>query len=161
MEQLIIVFHVLGAIAIIGLILIQQGKGADAGASFGGGASQTLFGSRGSGNALTRATAILATLFFATSVALAVVARDDAGLAGDIGISAELLDEELPQLSPATPVDEIPSVEDNAAPSATEIPAAEASNPAARADNSGMDDEIPAVEQAPLATEPTAPAGQE
>lgn len=149
MEQLILVFHVLGAIAIIGLIMIQQGKGADAGASFGGGASQTLFGSRGSGNALTRATAILATLFFATSFALAVVARDQAGGGADIGISADLYDDEVPQVSPVVPVDEIPSVEDNAAPSTGETPAAQAPSDAPAAGT----DEIPAVETAPSVAE--------
>ena len=60
MEQLILIIHILIAFAIIGLILIQQGKGADAGASFGGGASQTLFGGSGSGNALTKTTSVLA-----------------------------------------------------------------------------------------------------
>ncbi|HET8710575.1 MAG TPA: preprotein translocase subunit SecG, partial [Spongiibacteraceae bacterium] len=73
MQILMIVVHVLAAISIIGLILLQQGKGADMGASFGAGASQTLFGSRGSGNALTRTTAILAAIFFATSLALSVL----------------------------------------------------------------------------------------
>ena len=64
MEQIILVVHLLGALAIIGLILLQQGKGADMGASFGAGASQTLFGSTGSGNVLTKATAWLSVLFF-------------------------------------------------------------------------------------------------
>ena len=59
MEQIIIISHLLVALAIIGLIMLQQGKGADMGASFGAGASQTLFGSDGSGNVLTRATAWL------------------------------------------------------------------------------------------------------
>lgn len=86
MEQLILIVHVLAALGIIGLILLQQGKGADMGASFGAGASQTLFGSGGGGNVLTRGTAILATLFFATSFGLAVVAKDKAALAGDVGI---------------------------------------------------------------------------
>jgi preprotein translocase subunit SecG len=80
MEQLIVVLHVLFAIAIIALILLQQGKGADAGASFGSGASQTVFGSGGSGNALTRGTAILATLFFVSSFGLAVIAKQKAGV---------------------------------------------------------------------------------
>lgn len=75
MEQLILIVHVITALAIIGLILVQQGKGAEMGASFGAGASQTLFGSAGSGNVLTRATAILATLFFLTSLSLAYVAK--------------------------------------------------------------------------------------
>ncbi|MDX9874859.1 MAG: preprotein translocase subunit SecG [Spongiibacteraceae bacterium] len=118
MEQLIIIVHILGAVAITGLILIQQGKGADAGASFGGGASQTFFGGRGSGNALTRATAILATLFFATSFALAYVAKDKARAVDDVDIPVL---EEIDQNSLRT-VDEIPTVEDNAAPSTEDIP---------------------------------------
>ena len=86
MEQIILIVHVLAAIGIIGLILVQQGKGADMGASFGAGASQTLFGSSGSGNVLTKSTAILATLFFATSFGLAVVAKNKSLAAGDVGI---------------------------------------------------------------------------
>jgi len=70
MENIILVIHVLAAIGLIGFILIQQGKGAEVGASFGSGASQTLFGSQGSGNFLTRTTAILVTLFFVTSLLL-------------------------------------------------------------------------------------------
>lgn len=122
MEQLIIVLHMLGALAIIGLILMQQGKGADAGASFGGGASQTFFGGRGSGNALTRATAVLATLFFATSFALAYVAKDKAQGVDDIDIP---LLQEIEQNS-LRAVDEIPTVEENAAPSTGDIPSVEA-----------------------------------
>jgi preprotein translocase subunit SecG len=78
MEQLILVGHVVFAIVIIGLIMIQQGKGADMGASFGSGSSQTVFGAGGGGNLLTRLTAVLATLFFATSFGLAIVAKDKA-----------------------------------------------------------------------------------
>ncbi|RKS84683.1 protein translocase subunit secG [Orbus hercynius] len=69
-EILIIVFLIV-AIAIIGLVLIQKGKGADMGASFGAGASATLFGSAGTGNFLTRATTILGILFFVISIVLA------------------------------------------------------------------------------------------
>jgi len=65
------VFHMLFAAAIVGLVLLQRGKGADAGAGFGAGASGTVFGARGSASFLSRATAILATLFFITSLALA------------------------------------------------------------------------------------------
>jgi len=68
-EILIIVFLIV-AIAIIGLVLIQKGKGADMGASFGAGASATLFGSGGTGNFLTRTTTILGVLFFIISIAL-------------------------------------------------------------------------------------------
>ncbi|MEC7551134.1 MAG: preprotein translocase subunit SecG, partial [Pseudomonadota bacterium] len=64
------------------LVLLQQGKGADAGASFGAGASQTVFGSSGSGNFLVRATTVAATLFFVTSLLLAVFAGNRSGLGG-------------------------------------------------------------------------------
>jgi preprotein translocase subunit SecG len=73
MYQIIITIHVLLGLGIIGLILIQQGKGADAGASFGSGASGSVFGSQGAGSFLTRTTATLATLFFITSLGLAVL----------------------------------------------------------------------------------------
>lgn len=79
MESLVIIVHVLAAIGITGLVLIQHGKGADMGASFGSGASQTIFGSVGSGNALTKSTAWLATVFFATSLVLALYAKQQAG----------------------------------------------------------------------------------
>jgi len=69
-QTLAVVFHVLLAASIIGLVLIQRGKGADAGACFGAGASGTVFGARGSGSFLSRATGILATLFFLTSLGL-------------------------------------------------------------------------------------------
>ena len=69
-QTLAVVFHVLLAASIIALVLIQRGKGADAGAGFGAGASGTVFGARGSGSFLSRTTAILATLFFMTSLGL-------------------------------------------------------------------------------------------
>ncbi|NNL10469.1 MAG: preprotein translocase subunit SecG [Pseudomonadales bacterium] len=65
--------------SIIGLVLLQQGKGADMGASFGGGGSQKLFGAAGGGNVLTRATAVLAATFFVTSFGLAIIAKQKAG----------------------------------------------------------------------------------
>jgi len=71
MRDLVLIIDVISAIALIGLILLQQGKGADIGASFGSGASQTLFGSRGSANFLTRTTAILGTVFFLSNLGLA------------------------------------------------------------------------------------------
>jgi preprotein translocase subunit SecG len=86
MDQIILIVHLLLALAIIGLIMLQQGKGADMGASFGAGASQTLFGSDGSGNVLTRATAILVTLFFATSFGLALLATQRSAPVDDLGI---------------------------------------------------------------------------
>lgn len=71
MYQVIIVIHIILGLAIIGLILMQQGKGADAGATFGGGASGSVFGAQGAASFLSRTTAILATLFFITSLGLA------------------------------------------------------------------------------------------
>jgi preprotein translocase subunit SecG len=70
LQTLAVVFHVLLAAAIIGLVLLQRGKGADAGAGFGAGASGTVFGARGSASFLSRTTAVLATLFFLTSLGL-------------------------------------------------------------------------------------------
>jgi preprotein translocase subunit SecG len=74
MQILLTVLQVLLSLALIGLVLIQHGRGADAGAAFGSGASSTVFGARGSGSFLSRATAILAALFFLTSMALAYYA---------------------------------------------------------------------------------------
>jgi preprotein translocase subunit SecG len=70
METLILMVHVIVALSIVGLVLLQHGKGADVGAAFGGGASGSLFGASGSANFLSRTTAILAAVFFATSLGL-------------------------------------------------------------------------------------------
>ena len=72
--SVLVAIDVILAIGIIGLVLIQQGKGADVGAAFGGGASGTVFGARGSTSFLTRTTAILVALFFINSLALAYLA---------------------------------------------------------------------------------------
>lgn len=79
MEPLIIALHILVSIAIVALILLQQGKGAEVGASFGSGGSQTLFGSTGSGNFLSHATAVLVAIFFVTSFGLSMLAKHKAG----------------------------------------------------------------------------------
>lgn len=71
METLILAVHVIVALTIIVLVMLQQGKGADMGAAFGSGASGSLFGASGSANFLSRATAIAATVFFITSLSLA------------------------------------------------------------------------------------------
>jgi preprotein translocase subunit SecG len=73
LEQLLLIIHVIAAISVIGLVLLQQGKGAEVGASFGSGASQTVFGSQGSASFLSRSTAVAATLFFLTSLGLGYV----------------------------------------------------------------------------------------
>ena len=70
-NSLLLVFHVITAIVIVILILLQKGKGADMGSAFGAGASGTMFGSKGSANFLSRSTAVLATIFFITSLTLA------------------------------------------------------------------------------------------
>lgn len=104
MENIVLAVHLLTALAIIGLILLQQGKGAEMGASFGAGASQTLFGSVGSGNFFSRLTAIFATVFFVTSFTLAVMSKQ----------KTEVSDVPLPALEIGAPaeVSEIPEVED-------------------------------------------------
>lgn len=107
MEQIILIVHVLVALGIIGLIMIQQGKGADMGASFGSGASQTLFGSTGSGNMLTRATTVLVTLFFVTSFGLAVIARDKSSINVDIDIP-------VPEVVESNAAGDIPSIDESA-----------------------------------------------
>lgn len=70
MELLILVLHAIAALSIIGLVLLQHGKGADVGAAFGSGASGSLFGASGSANFLSRATAVMAVVFFVTSMGL-------------------------------------------------------------------------------------------
>lgn len=78
MYTAILTIHIIVAISMIGLILVQHGKGADAGASFGAGASGTVFGAAGTANFLTRTTAVLTAIFFITSLTLAVFAKQQA-----------------------------------------------------------------------------------
>jgi len=88
--QILNIFHVLVAIALVGLVLIQKGQGATAGASFGAGASATVFGSRGAGTFLTRATWVLGALFCAISLTMAVVVSRTIGVTNtDLGVVAE------------------------------------------------------------------------
>jgi preprotein translocase subunit SecG len=141
-ETALLIGLVVVALAIVGLVLLQQGKGADMGASFGSGASQTLFGSQGSGNFLTKSTWTLAFVFFALCLGLAMIARDKAENAGKI------------QFDPAVAVEtavieesEIPAVEETA--SESDIPAVDA-EVASEAD-------VPMAESADSAGEP--PAG--
>ena len=76
MYEVLIVIYLIVALAIIGLVLIQQGKGADMGASFGSGASGSVFGSSGAGSFLTRSTGILATVFFVISLLLGSITAE-------------------------------------------------------------------------------------
>ncbi|MGP8291836.1 preprotein translocase subunit SecG [Vreelandella zhanjiangensis] len=112
MQVAILMVHVVIAVALVVLILLQQGKGAEAGAAFGGGASQTVFGSRGSGSFLSRTTGVLAAGFFVTSMALAYFATQ-AGQAPETGIPDSRLIEQ--QRSVPT-LDDSPASVDNTAP---------------------------------------------
>src|ERR1700679_2058976 len=85
MYGILLVVHIIVAAALIGLILLQHGKGAQTGAAFGSGASQTVFGSQGSGGFLSRATGFLAALFFLLSILLSyIVARSNHSVLSDI-----------------------------------------------------------------------------
>lgn len=127
MEKIILIVHMLAALGIIGLILLQQGKGAEAGASFGGGASQTVFGSGGGGNFFTRLTGILATIFFITSFSLAAVSRQNAGVDADEGIPTLVTQPEsdVPAAAPSNAEiseSELPSLEEIAGDAESDLP---------------------------------------
>ena len=81
---IILLVHVLAALGIVGLVLVQHGKGADMGAAFGSGASGSLFGATGSANFLSRTTAILAVVFFVTSLSLAYIASNKPKTTGGV-----------------------------------------------------------------------------
>jgi preprotein translocase subunit SecG len=106
LQTIILVAHVGIALLIIGLVLLQRGKGADAGTGFGAGASGTVFGARGSATFFSRATGVLATLFFVTSLALAYLATQQTA-------PRSLLETVVPQSSePApTPANQAPPAE--------------------------------------------------
>lgn len=80
MDQIVIVIHVIVAVIIIGLVLVQHGKGADVGAAFGSGSSNTMFGSQGALPFLMKVTALLAAIFFATSLTMSYLVGHQAGL---------------------------------------------------------------------------------
>lgn len=139
MQIVLNVFHLFLAIGLIGLVLIQHGKGADAGAAFGSGASATVFGARGSGNFLSRATAVLATLFFLTSMALAY-------FASQVGEPKGLMDDvEVPATSVPAPVEgpedipRVPGIGDGAGPSVS---------PSDEAEQGPRETDVPEIPQA-------------
>ncbi|MDY0927582.1 preprotein translocase subunit SecG [Pantoea trifolii] len=108
-EALLVVFLIV-AIGLVGLIMLQQGKGADMGASFGAGASGTLFGSNGSGNFMTRMTAVLATLFFIISLVLGNLNSNKTAKGSEWdNLTAPVQSEQQTQpAKPATPGNDIP-----------------------------------------------------
>lgn len=103
MEIALLVVHVLVAIAVVGLVLLQHGKGADVGAAFGGGASGSMFGATGSANFLSRATAILATIFFLTSMGLTYLASHQSTVQGVMSGMAPATQKQAAPVAPKTP----------------------------------------------------------
>lgn len=109
-EALLVVFLIV-AIGLVGLIMLQQGKGADMGASFGAGASATLFGSSGSGNFMTRMTAVLATLFFIISLALGNINSNKTNKGSEWeNLSAPAKTEQTQPVAPATAEQRYPTL---------------------------------------------------
>lgn len=115
MDQTILIVYLVVAIALVGIILIQQGKGAEMGASFGAGGANTVFGAAGSGNALTKATTILAIVFFATAMAISYVNSSPEEVVDELFVDEKAiekvdLDAELPTstdaIESATPTTE-------------------------------------------------------
>jgi preprotein translocase subunit SecG len=124
-ETVVIVIHLMVAIALVGLVLMQQGKGAETGASFGSGASGTVFGSQGSATFLSRLTGILATVFFVTSLGLAYYASHQSDVIRDAGLPEPAL-----QTAPVVPAasEDVPVLEMEPAPqapAADEVPVVE------------------------------------
>ena len=123
--NVLLIIQILVALGIIGLVLIQHGKGADAGAAFGGGASGTVFGSKGSGSFLTRLTGILAAVFFANSLMLAwlVAHPDNTGGQSIIPTAVTETAPENPALATDVPAAETaPTVENKAPEVPSDIP---------------------------------------
>lgn len=111
LESVVIVLHLLGAIGIVVFVLLQQGKGADAGASFGSGASGTVFGSQGSATFLSRVTAILAAAFFFTSLGLAYYAKQKAEVVNQVGLP----DPAVLEIQKKAVVEDVPVLENQGA----------------------------------------------
>ncbi len=88
LKTLLWIVEIVSAISIIVLVLLQQGKGADAGASFGSGGSSSLFGASGSSNFLSRATAVCAAVFFVTTLGMVILSSQ--GRVGDLGVMANM-----------------------------------------------------------------------
>lgn len=103
MQSIALVIHVVLAVGVIGLVLIQHGKGADAGAAFGSGASATVFGARGSASFLTRATTVLVALFFATSIFLFYLAAHRDGSVRSVTDVPGLVEDVAPAVSTDLP----------------------------------------------------------
>jgi len=115
-QKAVLIAHTLIALLIIVLVLLQRGKGADAGAAFGAGASGTVFGARGSSSFFSRATAVCATLFFVSSLALAYISSQATDAPTSLLENAppveEAVDEvQVPLPSAETPISDLPELE--------------------------------------------------
>ena len=125
LETVVIVVHLVMALGLVVLVLLQQGKGADAGASFGAGASGTVFGSQGSATFLSRFTAILTAVFFITSLGLAYFAKQKANDLTQVGLP----DPAVLEVQQKAPVEsDVPTLEirdsKDAAKESSDVPAA-------------------------------------
>lgn len=144
MYEIVIVFLLLVSIAIVALILVQQGKGAGMGASFGAGASNTVFGSAGSGNFLTRSTWILALVFFALCLFIGYLQKQNTSQAGDFTnieeTSAEIVDQS-PEDVPSLGGDLLPPT-DNENAVESDVPALETVEPQVNDDVVATDAEV-------------------
>ncbi len=119
LETVVIVAHLLMAIGVVALVLLQQGKGAEAGASFGSGASATVFGSQGSSTFLSRFTAILATVFFLTSLGLGYLAKEKSSAMSQVGLPDPAA-VEVQQPKPAS--NDVPVLEEQKSAGGAEVP---------------------------------------
>lgn len=115
LETVVVVFHLLGALGVVALVLLQQGKGADAGASFGAGASNTVFGGQGSSTFLSKFTAILAACFFITSLGLGYFAKEKAHQLTQVGLP----DPAVLEVKQKPAADDVPVLEGQQKPAAT------------------------------------------
>jgi preprotein translocase subunit SecG len=132
LQKAVLIGHTLIALLIIVLVLLQRGKGADAGAAFGAGASGTVFGARGSGSFFSRATAVCATAFFVTSLTLAYLSSQNSA-------------------APSSLVDDVSAVEETAEDLSSDLPTID---PEADAIDEAAD--MPALEEADTADAPAA-----
>lgn len=113
-QKAVLIAHTLIALLIIVLVLLQRGKGADAGAAFGAGASGTVFGARGSSSFFSRATAVCATAFFVSSLTLAYLSSQGSSTPTSLLEDAPIVEEEaeaVPELSDELPVSDLPTLE--------------------------------------------------
>jgi len=122
LHNIVLVVHILCAGMIIGLVLLQRGKGAEAGTGFGAGASGTVFGARGSANFLSRATGVLATVFFITSLTLAYLSTQRAAPTSLLDTPARTAPGPQTQPQPSAPPQGAAPATTPAQPAATDLP---------------------------------------